>query len=224
MDRLHPVAPGHGHLSRRATRSRRRRPRRRSGSATASDCVTDGPFAETKEVARRLLHHRVRRPRHGARGGRALPGRSVGSIEVRPIVDDAGPAGGPSRGGPARRGGMTRGGRRDARRRGVERTFREESGRRPRDPDPRPRRLRPRRGGRRRRVRRGARDLAARRRAGQPGSVDHDRGPQPGARPDPPGAPPGREARRRSSAIWPATEETRAPRDARAGSRTTACA
>ena len=49
--------------------------------------VSDGPFAETKETARRLLHHRRPRPgRRARRGPRKAPHVEHGSVEVRPVV------------------------------------------------------------------------------------------------------------------------------------------
>ena len=64
-----------------------------SGTATVvhvedgKTLTTDGPFAETKEVARRLLPDRRRHARRGARVGRRRSRPpAYGHIEVRPIV------------------------------------------------------------------------------------------------------------------------------------------
>ena len=129
--------------------------------------LTDGPYAETKEVHGRLLGHRGRRPRRCARlGPQGLHG-------VRR----------PGRGAPLPgRVSRARSGRR------VERSRR----RRPdlprgvrarrRPPGPTVRRHLARRGGRAGRVRPRQRALAGRRRAAQPGRVDHHHRPQSSAR------------------------------------------
>ena len=51
--------------------------------------VTDGPFAETKEVLGGFYLVDAER-RRGARVGARIPTRPMGAIEVRPIVDHSG--------------------------------------------------------------------------------------------------------------------------------------
>jgi transcriptional regulator with XRE-family HTH domain len=51
--------------------------------------VTDGPFAETKEVVGGYFVIEARDRAEAIRIAAALPGAQIGSVEVRPIADDA---------------------------------------------------------------------------------------------------------------------------------------
>ena len=112
--------------------------------------LTDGPFAEAKEYARRVLGHRRARPRRRAGLGREGRRGPIGlPIEVRPFH-------GPE---PVTETTLDQA---DAR------VYREEYGRARRHPGPPPRRHRPRRGGGPGRVRGGGAAVAGDRAAAQP--------------------------------------------------------
>ena len=126
--------------------------------------TSDGPFAETKEQLGRLLPGRVQGPRRGDRGGVEDPRRPARLDRGAP---DLGDVVGPDRSG--------RGSSRPCVPGGV--------GTRRRHPDPDHGRLGPRRGVRAGCLRPGARAVAPRRRARQPGRLAHDDRAQPRARP-----------------------------------------
>ena len=163
------------------------------GSRTASACVTDGPFAETKEqlggfyvldckdLDEALDWAAKRSQRRERRVDRDPPGDGLRGRYEDPQAASQGAASSSSTA-------------------TVDRLFRQRVGAGGRDPDPHPRRLRPRRGGGAGGVRGRAGALAARRAAGQPGRLDRAHGAQPRDRPPAPRAPLRGEAARAGAA------------------------
>ena len=182
--------------------------------------TTDGPFAETKEQLGGYFLVEARDLNDAIAGrGAGFPAVQRGCVEMRPVVDDRRPAGSEattlSRSESCRadeQGRGARDGRRDLSRRIAPRA---------RDAHPPARRFRSRRGGAARRVRRGARAVAARRRAGQSARVARLRGPLQGDRRDPPPRAIRRVARRARRELD--VEAGDAPRRTTEDSRTTGC-